>query len=86
MTKQELIYDINDRFRFGLTSMRKGLLPYEVELIYDVYPELSKTYIDSVLNGYKYGQFKAKAPKKAGEVYSPPGGFARGIKSGSIIM
>ncbi|GLI57743.1 hypothetical protein PM10SUCC1_32570 [Propionigenium maris DSM 9537] len=48
LAKGELIHDIKDRFRFSLTELRKGLMDFELDLVYQAYPKLSKKEIDNI--------------------------------------
>ena len=85
MTKEELIHDIKERFRFSINDFKRGIPDYELELVYQVYPNLSPKEINDILKEYCQGKFKAKAPKRDVS-YSPPERRFRGISNESVII
>jgi len=63
MKKEDLILDIKTRFSLGKEDF-KDLEPHEVNLIYEVYPKLSKEYLDKVIKDYGRGKIKPKTTRK----------------------
>lgn len=62
MKKAELISDIKGRFSLEKNDF-KGLEPYELDMIYDIYSNLSKEYISQTITEYIQGSLTLKRNK-----------------------
>lgn len=85
MTDRELVSEIKTRFKFAARDIRNGLASYELNLIYDKFPEEAPERIRDTLERYSQGKLKVtkiNSSVKSRRIKS----IHRGVVQGRLVV